>query len=165
MKIWSSDHLSSWPGVLGSVNTGSEVNAVCFIPDGSRLASAHADSALKMWDSSNLAVGDHDGPSQANSVRAVAFSPDGTRLATASDDTTVKIWSSASDLATPLLTFSGHSPDVYPVGSHFSLWLGMRVEYLYGSLRNLSFVEILFLQSIGRRGYPQFFDAHWSIYI
>ena len=56
VKIWSSDHLSSWPGALGSVNTGSEVNAVCFIPDGSRLASAHADSALKMWDSSNLAV-------------------------------------------------------------------------------------------------------------
>ena len=67
-----------------------EIQAIALSPDGTRVAAATAEGAVRLWDSktreSRLLAG-HRGP-----ARDVAFSPDGTFLVSAGDDGTVRIW-------------------------------------------------------------------------
>jgi WD40 repeat protein len=67
-----------------------EIEAVALSPDGTRVAAATAEGAVRLWDrktrESRLLVG-HRG-----AARDVAFSPDGTFLVSAGDDGTVRIW-------------------------------------------------------------------------
>jgi WD40 repeat protein len=66
-------------------------HAVCFSPDGQRLASAARDDRLIVWDShSGREVVGMKAPN--NIVNSVAFSPDGTRLATGLDEGMVRVW-------------------------------------------------------------------------
>jgi WD40 repeat protein len=69
--------------------------SVAFSGDSTQLASASADSTVKVWDAGSSkclqTLEGHGGP-----VRSVAFSGDSTRLASASDDSTVKVWDASS---------------------------------------------------------------------
>ena len=60
-------------------------------PDHTRLATAHADGGVRLWDLAKARLSDVM-RGHTNSVRAVSFSPDGKRLATGSADTTARIW-------------------------------------------------------------------------
>jgi WD40 repeat protein len=90
----------------------SAVLAVCCSPDGTRIASASQDGAVKLWDArtgADVATlrGHTDG------VTDVVYSPDGTRLATGSRDKTVKLWDATS--GTEIATLRGHTGIVYAV--------------------------------------------------
>jgi WD40 repeat protein len=82
------------------------VRCVCFSPDGTRIASAAADEAVKVWDAATGAelatLRGH-----AGQVICVCFSPDGTRLASAAADQTVKVWDAAT--GAEVTTLRGHT--------------------------------------------------------
>jgi WD40 repeat protein len=67
------------------------IKAVALDPDGARLATAHEDQAIRVWDGRTarrlLTLRGH-----TDLVESVAFSRDGLRLVSASSDSTAKIW-------------------------------------------------------------------------
>jgi WD40 repeat protein/serine/threonine protein kinase len=88
------------------------VTALCWSPDGKRLASASADKTVRVWDVAEARTvltlkGHTDG------VRAVSWSPDGQRLASAGEDKTVKVWEALDGDA--VLTLKEDAQSVYTV--------------------------------------------------
>jgi WD40 repeat protein len=64
---------------------------LAYSPDGMVLASAHADRAVRLWETASgrllVTLTGH-----TDVVTSLAFSPDGTRLASSSWDATVRLW-------------------------------------------------------------------------
>ena len=95
------------------VSTDDAVFAVSLSPDGTKLASAGADRAIRVFEVPSgkelLTIEDH-----ADWVMDVAWSPDGSKLASASRDKTAKVF----DLKTgdSLVTFNAHAQPVFGVG-------------------------------------------------
>jgi len=86
--------------------------AVAYSPDGTRIATACADGAVRIWNSNGigepLVLRGHD-----SFVVSVAFSPDGTRIASSSKDRTVRVW--PSDGSGSPVVLRGHHDKVYSV--------------------------------------------------
>jgi WD40 repeat protein len=108
LKVWDP---RTGREALSHTDLLTEVSAVAFSPDGSRLAYA-VGNAVKVVESATgrelLSLCGHTA-----AVRAVAFSPDGLRLASASQHPVVKLW----DLRTgaEVLELAGHTGWVYAV--------------------------------------------------
>lgn len=94
------------------VRTDDAVFAVSLSPDETRLATAGADRAVRVYDFASqkqqLLIEDH-----ADWVMDIAWSADGSRLASASRDKTSKVFDAAT--GDSLVTFNGHGQPVYGV--------------------------------------------------
>jgi WD40 repeat protein len=91
------------------------VESLCFRPDGKLLACAKGNGSILLWD---VAAGAERRPlpSPDSRVVRIAFSPDGTLLATAgqvNNDTAVRIWKVATGQL--LITFSGPAGGAWDV--------------------------------------------------
>lgn len=73
------------------------VNAVCFSPDGARIATASNDTLALVWDATN-GRRIHTLTGHWRWVMTAAFSPDGRTLATGGYDRTVKLWDASTGL-------------------------------------------------------------------
>ncbi|AVH66723.1 nSTAND1 domain-containing NTPase [Nostoc sp. 'Peltigera membranacea cyanobiont' N6] len=83
----------------------SGVNSVTFSPDTSLIASASADTTIKLWHPDGSLVKTLSGHEDV--VNSVSFSPDGQIIASASQDKTVKLWSREGQLLATLLGHQG----------------------------------------------------------
>jgi WD40 repeat protein len=96
-----------WSACLQTLEGHSSiVNSVAFSHNSIRLASASADSTVRIWDTSSGACL-QTLKGHSSDVSSVAFSHDSTRLASASYDSNVKIWDASSGAC--LQTLEGHS--------------------------------------------------------
>ncbi|ADP78938.1 toll/interleukin-1 receptor domain-containing protein [Pseudofrankia inefficax] len=109
------------PRPLGDPLTGhtAGVQSLAFSPDGQLLATASADTTVRLWNVTDPADPEPLGQPLDGNARllSVAFSPDGQTLATTSDDTTVQLWdltdpADPGPLGQPL---TGHSDWVWSV--------------------------------------------------
>jgi WD40 repeat protein len=105
---------------------------VAFNPVGSRLATAGADAAIRIWDVETKTLAQtlrgHD-----DGVSSLAFSPTGDRLAAAGGDGTVRMWDPATAIERQILDgCAGHvravvfSPDgqrVAATGADGAVWI------------------------------------------
>ncbi len=103
-----------WRSIQGYSN---RIWSVSFNPDGSRLASGHANGAVHVWDvepglqnvGPRFSLRDND-----SEVLSVCYSPDGALLAGGSWDQTVCLWDAKTGRLNKRL--HGHSGDVWDIG-------------------------------------------------
>lgn len=118
IRFWETASLNILNALLLEGHEGSVLSLAVNAKDG-QLASAGADSTVRLWD--KLAGADGTAPASyhctvvlkghAKPVTCVAYSPNGTQLASGSDDNTVRLWNVAAALggATCEQCLQGHT--------------------------------------------------------
>jgi len=96
-------------GVLRA-KKGHAVYAVAFAPDGSRLATAGADGAVRLWDRKTRTLSGPPLRGHKKLVTSLAFSPDGRLLASAGNDLTIGLWD--VERGRPVAYLAGHTEPV-----------------------------------------------------
>ncbi len=81
---------------LAESSAPTQTTDLAFSPDGTTIATTHADGTVRVWDAvsgiQRLVLPGHNGPAWA-----VAFSPDGSMLASSGGDGIVRVWALATD--------------------------------------------------------------------
>jgi WD40 repeat protein len=107
----------------GRLRHGDRVNALCYSPDGSKLATGSRDGTVRLWEVGNgrevmvyrgheaAKVVEEKGKEDANVLRVpgVSFSPDGKRVASCGADE-IHVWE--ADTGKVVATLKGHKKDV-----------------------------------------------------
>jgi WD40 repeat protein len=84
---------------------------IAYSPNGSYIASGHADGTIKLWKSDGTFIKNLTGHSDV--VHGISFSPDSSKIVSAGQDRTVKLWDVKK--GTLITTFEGHGGDVRSV--------------------------------------------------
>ncbi|MDQ5824264.1 MAG: WD40 repeat domain-containing protein [Chloroflexota bacterium] len=111
--IWNGQTLHPLPELFFVGHKG-EVNSVAWTADGTRLASASDEGAVRLWNAS--AVGGDEvlrHPSEAGAVKSVAWSPDSQRVVSGAAGGQVYIWDVESKKI--IQTLTGHADQVTSV--------------------------------------------------
>ena len=119
VKVWDAQTGKELLTLKSDSDTDSSFLAVCWSPDGKRLASGSGDPVtspgtgeVQVWDAVSgrelLSLKGH-----TRSVHSVSWSPNGKRLASASDDRTVRLWDARTGQETLML--KGHAGAVHDV--------------------------------------------------
>lgn len=130
-RVWNA---GTGDSILPALWHDARVTAASFSPDGARIVSVSANTAI-LWDATTASRLFLLGHAPSSVVASAAFSPDGTRIATAGNDQQMKIWDAASGrllaaLAhTRAVTFAAFSPDGACIVStcadgHARIWQG-----------------------------------------
>jgi len=117
--------------VTAKVAEPNVVRFVCFSPDGSLVATANFDNAVRIYDAKThklIAYGHQATGGHTGGVNAIAFSADGALLASAGLDKTARVWNVAEAVARhrgaegnptvsipPRIVFEGFEQSVYSV--------------------------------------------------
>ena len=109
VRLWSVDADGALAPAREFAETIDTALAVGFSPDGTKLAAAGADRAVRIWEVATgkelMVIEDH-----ADWILDLAWSPDGKRIATASRDKTSKVFD--AEKKEVLATFPGHGDAV-----------------------------------------------------
>jgi WD40 repeat protein len=114
IKLWDAQSGEQLSRLTAPGPTGHSLlkAAMCFTPDGARIAASTGSDRVSVWDCESsqivMELRGHTGE-----VFGLAISPDGRRFATASNDQTIKIWD--ADVGQELLTLRGHAAPVVTV--------------------------------------------------
>ncbi|HXR04154.1 MAG TPA: hypothetical protein VN836_05545, partial [Verrucomicrobiae bacterium] len=94
-----------WTSTANANAQMTNVTAVAFSPDGSRLATASLDQTIKVWSTSSWTL-QQTFTGHTNGVTSVAFSPDGSKIVSGCVDGSVKVWDSNGNC---LVTIAAHT--------------------------------------------------------
>jgi WD40 repeat protein len=112
VKLWLAEPGGGGKPVRDVVESSDAMFAVAFSPDSTKLATAGADRAIRVFEVSTgkllVTIEDH-----ADWILDLAFAPDGVRLASASRDKTAKVFD--VEKKESLVTFPGHAQSVNAV--------------------------------------------------
>jgi WD40 repeat protein len=117
INVWDAAKFGSIPVWHFMADDLGFIMDIAFNPDSTRLAGAHPDGAVSLWDVTDPDVDDRERrlttlTGSRGLVRAVVFSPDGQQLAASSADVT-RVWD--VDSRQPLYSLPGHSKTVFDV--------------------------------------------------
>jgi WD40 repeat protein len=96
-RLWFALSQRSWP--LAASEPGlvqSDISAIAFSPDGSRIVAGTRSGVVKVWDTANSRFLPASSPVHTRRVICCAFSPDGAHFITGSIDPTTRIWDAKS---------------------------------------------------------------------